>query len=369
MASELVSFIDNIKSNKQIVSFDETSIKQTVVMKLLFLLGWDIFDVSEVSPNHTVGKHQIDYSLKIKNKSKVFVNVKEAGTPLDKYQKELFKPAAMEDVEFSVLTNGMIWWFFLTLGKKNLEQKQICSLDFSSQSSDDIAKQLKEFLEKDRIAKGQALESAEKRLKKRYQKLIEETLPKAWHQIISAPPELLVDLLRETAEKICGFSPERKTALKFLSEDLVKSRHPGTAAPAEKHPTPDAKANGPQGPAASKEITKPVSRGYDDKSISAFSFKKKNYKIKAWGDLVLKLCEVLNSEYKQDVEKLLWHSVGDKYYFSRDASELRFPESIKGTDIYAQTIRNSNEAVNAAHSILSFFGYSKDDFSITTKEV
>ena len=39
MANEIVAFIDSIKSNKQIASFGETSIKQTVVMKLLFVLA------------------------------------------------------------------------------------------------------------------------------------------------------------------------------------------------------------------------------------------------------------------------------------------------------------------------------------------
>jgi len=347
MASELVAFVDKIKSDKQIASYDETSLKQTVVMKLLFLLGWDIFDVNEVSPNHAVGKGQVDYALQIKKKSKVFVNVKTVGEVLDKYRNELFAPAEKENIEFAVLTNGVTWQFYLTTGKKNLEQKRVCTVNFASQPSDEIARKLRDFLSKDQVEKGDALKLGETLLKERHQKLIEETLPRAWRQILSKPPDMLVDLLSETAEKICGFSPERKTAAKFLSGGMAE-------AAVERHPPPQEK---PQS----------VPRGYEDQSISSFSLKKKSYSVKAWGVLVVKLCEVLKFEYGQDIEKLLWHSVGDKYYFSRDASELRFPESIEGTDIYAQTIRNPNEAVNAARSILSFFGYAKDDFSITAK--
>lgn len=367
MANELVSFVDQLKSDKQLASYDVASLKQTVVMKLLFLLGWDIFNLKEVSPNHGVGKQQVDYALQIKNKSKVFVNVKKVGASLDKHQKELFKLAVAENVELSALTNGMAWQLFLTLGKKKPEQKQFCSINFASQSSQEIAKQLEEFLSKEQVAKGEALKRGETRINEKHQKLVEETLPKAWQQIISDPPDVLVNLLIEAAEKIGGFSPEKKTAAKFLSESIATALKTQTAAPAGKQPAPDTTAREPQRPSAPPEIPKPASRGYDEQSISSFSFKKKEYTVKAWGDLVFRLCEVLSSEYGQDIEKLLWHSVGDKYYFSRDASELRFPENIKGTDIFVQTIRSGNEAVKAARSILSFFGYAKDDFTIAAK--
>ncbi len=369
MDKEFVSFIDSIKSNKQIVSFDETSIKQTIVMKLLFMLGWDIFNVDEVRPNYSAGKHQVDYCLRIKNINKIFINVKKACEPLDNYQQELVDYASKENVEFSILTNGIIWWFYLTLHKKNFEQKNFCSLDFVSQNANDIANQLNDFLEKDQIINGKALENAEKVLNKRHQKLIEETLPEAWTTVISEPHELLVNLLRETTEKICGLAPEREAVVKFLSDSLYKLE-PLSLTPLEETTQTLIETNNEHiVPAEPKEKAEPSVRSYDEKSISSFSLKQKNYRIKSWDGLVLKLCEVLKSEYKEDIEKLLWHPVGRKYYFSRDADELRFPENIKGSDIYVQTHLSPNEAVRAAYSILSFYGYSKDDFSISTKNL
>ena len=96
MKSKITAFINDLKSNKQISSFDKASTKQAVVLRLLSLLGWDIFNVDEVSPNYSVGKRQIDYSLRIKNKNKVFINVKKAGESLENYQKELFEYASKE---------------------------------------------------------------------------------------------------------------------------------------------------------------------------------------------------------------------------------------------------------------------------------
>ncbi|MFC1816683.1 hypothetical protein ACFL0M_12285 [Thermodesulfobacteriota bacterium] len=254
------------------------------------------------------------------------------------------------------------------MDKKNFEQKNFCSLDFLSQNSNDIANQLKDFLEKDQLTKGKALESADKLLKKRHQRLIEETLPEAWTKVISEPHELIVNLLSETTEKICGFAPEREAVVTFLSDSLHKSE-PLTLTPLKGKLKTVIRANNEHAVRAeSKEKTEPLIHSYDGKSISSFSLKQKNYTIKSWDDLVLNLCIVLKSEYKQDVEKLLWHPIGKnkKYYFSKYADDLSFPAKIKGTDIFVQTHMSPNEAVRVAHSILSFYGYSKDDFSIST---
>ena len=83
---------------------------------------------------------------------------------------------------------------------------------------------------------------------------------------------------------------------------------------------------------------------------------------------MLKLCEVLSTQYGQDVEKLLWHSVGGKYYFTKNSDELRFPENIEDTGIFVETYMTPNEAAKTAQSILSFFEYPEADFSISTEK-
>lgn len=46
--------------------------------------------------------------------------------------------------------------------------------------------------------------------------MIEETIPEAWNKIITEPDSLLIDLLSETTEKICGFKPEAGEINQFL---------------------------------------------------------------------------------------------------------------------------------------------------------
>ena len=47
--------------------------------------------------------------------------------------------------------------------------------------------------------------------------IIGRTIAAAWTQIIETPDELLVDLISETTERICGFKPEPELVEQFLA--------------------------------------------------------------------------------------------------------------------------------------------------------
>ena len=82
MKQQIESFIDELKSKKKISTFDEASIKQAVVLRLLSFLRWDIFDVEEVYPNYSVNSLSVTYALRAKNSNKVFIEVKRAQEKL-----------------------------------------------------------------------------------------------------------------------------------------------------------------------------------------------------------------------------------------------------------------------------------------------
>ena len=73
MKGKIESFINELRSNKKIYNFDEGSTKQALVLRLLSLLGWDIFDVEEVCPEYSVNSNRVAYALKVKNSYKVFI--------------------------------------------------------------------------------------------------------------------------------------------------------------------------------------------------------------------------------------------------------------------------------------------------------
>ena len=72
MKERLLSFIENIRADKRINSFDEAATKQGIILPLLSTLGWNIFNIDEVKPEQEAGEGNVDYSLRLNNANKVF---------------------------------------------------------------------------------------------------------------------------------------------------------------------------------------------------------------------------------------------------------------------------------------------------------
>lgn len=73
MKDKLTAFVNDLKSIKGIHSYDEEATKLGIILKILFILGWDIFDMNEVSPEYVLKSQRVDYSLRIDKTNKVFI--------------------------------------------------------------------------------------------------------------------------------------------------------------------------------------------------------------------------------------------------------------------------------------------------------
>lgn len=171
---------------------------------------------------------------------------------------------------------------------------------------------------------------------------------KAWNRIITEPHETLVSLFSETVEKLCGYKPDKKMVTEFLTE-LGQA---GTV----------------QEDTDQTKTSFPNPRTYKDRVVTAFTFVEDSFKVGAWDEFLTKLCEILISKHDQDIARLLWHSVDNKYYFREDPDELRLPVMIEGTNIFVETHLSPEDTVKIAHSILSAFGFSGDDLEIKSKK-
>lgn len=52
MREKLLQLINQLKSDKRLISFDEASTKQAVILRILSLIGWDTFNIDEVNPEY-----------------------------------------------------------------------------------------------------------------------------------------------------------------------------------------------------------------------------------------------------------------------------------------------------------------------------
>ena len=392
MKKQIVEFIESLKQNKKLDTFDEASTKQAVVMRLLSLLGWDIFNVEEVYPDYAVGTQNVSYALRIRNTNKVFIEVKRVHKQLDNHQKALVNLGMRDGVNLAILTNGITWWFYLMAASGSWQQKWFYTIDIIKQKPDAFVTHLIDLLEKDKVTKGQSLKAAKSLFQEKKQKLAADFLPEAWNQILSQPNKIFVELLSETTEKLCRYKVDSKTVEKFLNKRLDKwliknTTRSGAAPPSsdvegtqildldkllaaskskEKAAKPPSKSLSSTDTLLSSTDTVKLADSYTDKSITAFSFNGNTYKVDTWDEMLTTLCDYFASANKKDFEKVLWISNDQKPRFSRYGDQLRIPEKIKHTDIYVETKLNPDEVVRTTSKLLAEFGYGKDDLDIET---
>ena len=372
MKKQIDTFIKDLKSNKKLNTFDEASTKQAVVLRLLSFLDWDIFNVDEVSPDYAVNSFRASYSLRINNSNKIFIEVKRINEKLDNHQKSLLGFASREGVNISILTNGIIWWFYLTAATGSSQEKWFYSIDLLKQKPDDFVPQLIDLLSKNKVARGQALKTAKALNQNKKQKMATDIIPEAWNKIISQPNMIFVELLRETTEKICGYKVEAKIIERFLEKNLDKwlitKRPSASASPPPKiievssiedKPKPRFSIVPPK-----KSVKKAES--YIGKEIKSYAFNGKTSPVRTWEDMLTSLCDYFAMIHSKDFEKVLWISGEDNTYFSRYSDQLRIPEKIKGTNIYVETKLGPEEIVKTSRSLIAEFGYHASDLTITT---
>ncbi len=128
-ADEIKELAAKLNVKKDQVSTEEAT-KTSMVLPFLQVLGYDIFDPTEVIPeyhaDHGVKKgEKIDYALAINNKPIILIEVKSARTLLQpQTTSQLFRYFVATKIRFparyAILTNGIQYQFFSDLKEQNL---------------------------------------------------------------------------------------------------------------------------------------------------------------------------------------------------------------------------------------------------------
>lgn len=353
MEEKLYDFIENLKSDKRIQSFDEAATKQAIILQLLSILNWNTFNIDEVSPEYSIRGKRVDYSLRIRNTNKVFIEVKRIVEELENHQEQLLNYSFQEGVKLAILTNGITWWFYLPLYEGSWEQRRFYTIDILQQWTEEITSKFIDFLSKDNVESGVAIQKAEEVYKSHKKKtILEDTIPKAWKKIISDPDELLIELISETTEKLCGYKPNNEMITDFITKNKNQLLIP----------IPISIRKAPYKPPK----VSPKLESFTGKSISAFYFKDGKYEVKKWINLLIKVCNILYEKHRSDFEKVLTLRGKKRPYFTYKANELRKPQKISRTNIFIETNLNANMIVKICFNLLAIFGYSNTDLKFET---
>ena len=133
-------------------------------------------------------------------------------------EKQLFEYAFHQGVPFLILTDGREWNFYLPLEQGNYLDRKLFKLDLLERNLNVIGEKFNKYLLNRRVISGVALEEAKKEFKEiSRRREAESYIPQAWESLLSSNNDLLLDLLIETVEGLCGFRAERKSCQQFLN--------------------------------------------------------------------------------------------------------------------------------------------------------
>jgi hypothetical protein len=226
MQEQVIKFLTDIRRDSaKISAFDEVATKQALILRLFQLLGWNTFDTDEVRPEYILEGKRVDYSLAIDNRNEVFVEVKRPSQELERHEKQLLDYSFHLGVEIAVLTNGLIYWFYLPMTKGAWTERKFYTIDILQQDPHEVASKFADILAKENVSSGYSVKEGRRIYDSRLKNsTILETLPEAWNKIVGEPDGLIVDLLSQTTERLCGYKPEDKSVKEFLSDHVAQLR-------------------------------------------------------------------------------------------------------------------------------------------------
>lgn len=197
---------------------NEQSISQGIVLRLLTQLQWPVYDTQLIIPEYSVQGKRVDFALCVrKNKPIIFIEVKQPGKTIAA-DKQLFEYAFHEGIPFAIVTDGNEWHFYLPAEVGNYDERRVYKLDLLERDKEESAYQLERYLAFEHVKNGKALEHAREDYKNiSKERQAKENIPIAWEKLLEEKNEILMDIVSEKVESLCGFQPTQKQILSYLT--------------------------------------------------------------------------------------------------------------------------------------------------------
>lgn len=162
-----MDFIDQLRvlssrvaANKDNLQTEEAT-KNAMIMPLIQILGYNVFDPLEVTPElvadvGTKKGEKVDYAILREGKPIILFECKKSGADLNiNHASQLFRYFHVTEARFGVLTNGLVYKFFTDLEQPNkMDAKPFFEfniLDFKERDVDELKKFAKAAFDLDTI--------------------------------------------------------------------------------------------------------------------------------------------------------------------------------------------------------------------------
>lgn len=124
------NFIDQLKALSNRVDKIKNSItteeatKTSLVMPFFQILGYDIFNPEEFTPEFTADVgikkgEKVDYAILNKGEPVILIEAKSVNEKLERHDSQLFRYFGTTTAKFAILTNGITYRFYTDLDEEN----------------------------------------------------------------------------------------------------------------------------------------------------------------------------------------------------------------------------------------------------------
>ncbi len=205
MLESLVGAIGEIRGSLKQGSFaSEAEISRSVVMRLLSILGWDVWNSKVVTPEFPIkmgtdsprGKSKaVDYALcDLPGKPLVLIEVKKVGKANARGEEQLFDYCFRQGVPLAVLTDGRSWGFFFPSGRDSFEERRFATVDLEDGDIDGSAEIISRYLAFEDVRTGEAHRRAhDDYYAFRQQNEAAANFEMVWAKLLREPPKVLKD--------------------------------------------------------------------------------------------------------------------------------------------------------------------------------
>src|SRR6476661_3590688 len=120
LIDQIKNLATRISTTRSLIQTEEAT-KNAMVMPFIHLLGYNVFDPTEVTPElhadiGTKKGEKVDYAILKDGKPIMLFECKHHSNDLSKvHASQLYRYFSVTEARFGVLTNGILYWFYTDL--------------------------------------------------------------------------------------------------------------------------------------------------------------------------------------------------------------------------------------------------------------
>lgn len=125
---QIRALVGRVNSLKEVIQTEEAT-KTSLVMPFFQILGYDVFNPNEFTPEFTADVgikkgEKVDYAILSNEEPMILIECKSINEVLEKHDSQLFRYFGTTAAKFAILTNGAIYRFYTDLETPNKMDNQ-----------------------------------------------------------------------------------------------------------------------------------------------------------------------------------------------------------------------------------------------------